>query len=142
MPSRESRNDSISVMVTTFYDVSGADMMPKAKPSQVIVHRIELQEKEREMIEATLLGARIEGAAKTAVIGVAAAGVGLAGYSAYWALKKMYNWGVEAAQTFEQETVGTLTGEQSVTGGITDAGGFGPFGVPLKVTRQIARLLR
>ena len=25
--------------------------MPKAKPTQVIVHRIELQEKEREMLE-------------------------------------------------------------------------------------------
>ena len=30
--------------------------MPKAKPTQVIVHRIELQEKERDMMEALIVG--------------------------------------------------------------------------------------
>jgi hypothetical protein len=35
---------------THFCSIGGVNM-PKAKPTQVIVHRIELQEKEREMLE-------------------------------------------------------------------------------------------
>ena len=149
MPSRESRDSGILVMAIAFYDISGVGMMPKAKPTQVITHRIELQDKERELLEASLLGARVEGAAKAAVLGVASVGIGLAGYSAYCALKKMYNWGLEAKETFdevvdvaERETVQTVTGGGSVTGSLTDAGAFGPFGTPLKVIRGIGKLLR
>ena len=137
-------------MAIAFYDISGADMMPKGKPTQVVVHRIEFQDKERDMLEAALLGKQIEGAAKTAVFGIGAVGIGLAGYSAYWALKKMYNWGLDAKETIEEviiptakrETVGTVTGDASVIGGITDAGGFGPFGTPLRVIRGFGRLLK
>ena len=39
------------VMVDSHYDSIGGVNMPKAKPTQVIVHRIELQEKERDMLE-------------------------------------------------------------------------------------------
>ena len=89
-------------MAIAFYDISGVGMMPKAKPSQVITHRIELQDKERELLEASLLGARVEGAAKAAALGVVSVGIGLAGYSAYWALKKMYNWGLDAKESFDE----------------------------------------
>ena len=147
---QENQEIMACIMAIAFYDISGADMMLKGKPTQVVVHRIEFQDKERDMLEASLLGARVEGAAKAAVLGVASVGIGLAGYSAYWALKKMYNWGLDAKETIEEviiptakrETVGTVTGDASVIGGITDAGGFGPFGTPLRVIRGFGRLLR
>ena len=60
--------------------------MPKAKPSQVIVHRIELQEKEREYLETLQMSQSIKN------IGFAAAGasvpfLGFLSYKAYkeWA---------------------------------------------------------
>ena len=57
--------------------------MPKAKPTQVIVHRIELQSKEREYVEALVVGKTVKN------IGVAAAGasVPLLGYLGYKAFK-------------------------------------------------------
>ena len=64
--------------------------MPKAKPTQVIVHRIELQEKERDALEAYIAGNTV----KNVVIPTAAiAGVGAAGYLGYKALKEAYDWG-------------------------------------------------
>jgi len=64
--------------------------MPKAKPTQVIVHRIELQEKERDMLEAVVAGQTV----KNVVVPVAiAGGVGAAGYLGYKALKEAYDWG-------------------------------------------------
>jgi hypothetical protein len=63
--------------------------MPKAKPDQVVVHRIELQEKEREMLEAYVGGTVV----KNAVVPLSiAAGVGTAGYLAYKSLKAAYGW--------------------------------------------------
>jgi len=60
--------------------------MPKAKPTQVIVHRIELQEKEREYLETLQMSQSIKN------IGFAAAGasvpvLGFFGYKAFkeWA---------------------------------------------------------
>ena len=57
--------------------------MPKAKPTQVIVHRIELQEKEREYLEALQTTQSIKN------IGFAAAGlsVPLLGFLSYKAFK-------------------------------------------------------
>ena len=40
------------VMAHTHFCSIGGVNMPKSKPTQVIVHRIELQEKEREMLDA------------------------------------------------------------------------------------------
>jgi len=54
--------------------------LPKAKPTQVIVHRIELQEKERDMLEALVVGKTL----KNLVEPVAAVG---AVYVAYKAAK-------------------------------------------------------
>lgn len=59
--------------------------MPKAKPSQVIVHRIELQEKERELVSAAI-GANLTGKA------VNAAGIGAVAYIGYKAAKAAYGW--------------------------------------------------
>jgi len=59
--------------------------MPKAKPTQVIVHRIELQEKEREMLE-PLIQARAVNELAMPV----AAGAGV--YVAYKATKAAFGW--------------------------------------------------
>ena len=64
--------------------------MPKRKPDQVIVHRIELQEKERDMLDTLVIGQT----AKNLVIPVAVtAGVGAVSYIAYKAAKAAYGWG-------------------------------------------------
>ena len=58
--------------------------MPKAKPTQVIVHRIELQEKEREYLEALQTTQSI----KNMAIGGAALGVTAVGFMSYKAWKE------------------------------------------------------
>ena len=41
--------------------------MPKAKPTQVIVHRIELQEKERDMLETFVVGKTVNNLLEPAI---------------------------------------------------------------------------
>jgi len=57
--------------------------MPKAKPDQVVVHRIELQEKERELAQAAI-------AAGLAGKAVQAAGVAAGSYVAYMGVKAAF----------------------------------------------------
>ena len=64
--------------------------MPKAKPTQVIVHRIELQEKERDMLEAVVAGQTVKNVVVPAAVGTA---VVSASYLGYKALKEAYDWG-------------------------------------------------
>jgi len=59
--------------------------LPKSKPTQVIVHRIEFQEKEREMLEALVVGKTL----KNLVEPVAAVG---AVYVTYKAAKAAGSW--------------------------------------------------
>ena len=63
--------------------------MPKSKPSQVIVHRIELQDKEREAME-SLVAARLfrDVVQPLALVG----GVGAASYVGYKAARAAYGW--------------------------------------------------
>ena len=73
--------------------------MPKAKPTQVIVHRIELQEKERDALEA-VVGAKVaKDVGQTVAIG---AGVGVGAYLAYKALKEAYNWGEDVVDEIKR----------------------------------------
>ena len=60
--------------------------MPKAKPTQVIVHRIELQEKEREMLEVYVAGKTARNLLEPAV---AVGGV----WVAYKSAKAIHGWG-------------------------------------------------
>jgi hypothetical protein len=60
--------------------------MPKSKPTQVIVHRIELQEKEREMMETYVAGKTVKNLVEPAV---AVAGA----YVAYKSAYSLYKWG-------------------------------------------------
>jgi len=74
------------------------DTMPKAKPDQVIVHRIELQEKERELAQAAI-GANLAGKA------IQAAGVGAGAYVAYIGVKAAYGITEDLAERFWDNTV-------------------------------------
>ncbi len=66
--------------------------MPKAKPTQVIVHRIELQEKERDMLETIVVTKSIS---NVLIPTAAIAGVGVAGYIGYKAANAFFDWGVD-----------------------------------------------
>jgi hypothetical protein len=70
--------------------------MPKAKPSQVIVHRIELQEKEREALETIVMGKTIESVSKSASMLVTGVGLGFMAYAGYWTLEKVFKWADDA----------------------------------------------
>ena len=66
--------------------------MPKSKPTQVIVHRIELQDTERELAERLVNAKTFEAASKGAAnVGIVMIG-GVAVYVTWWTLEKVYNW--------------------------------------------------
>ena len=67
--------------------------MPKAKPTQVIVHRIELQEKERDMLETLVVGKTVKNVFVPVVI---TAGVVSASYIGYKFAKATVDWGTDA----------------------------------------------
>jgi len=60
--------------------------MPKAKPTQVIVHRIELQEKEREFLETLQATQSIKNVGYTAAA-VGATAIGYLGWKSYHEIK-------------------------------------------------------
>jgi len=66
--------------------------MPKAKPDQVIVHRIELQEKERELLEPFVKTKEVEQYAKSAAMIGAAGALGVGAYVAWWVTDSMFGW--------------------------------------------------
>ena len=66
--------------------------MPKAKPTHVIVHRIELQEKERELIEPFVKTKEVEQYAKSAAMVGAAGALGVGAYVAWWVTDSMFGW--------------------------------------------------
>ena len=66
--------------------------MPKAKPDQVIVHRIELQEKERELIEPLIKAKEIEQVGKTVTSVITAGALGVGVYVAWWTTDAMFGW--------------------------------------------------
>ena len=66
--------------------------MPKAKPTQVIVHRIELQETERKLAERYVNAKSVESVGKGALyIGGVVIGAGVL-YVGWWTLEKVYGW--------------------------------------------------
>jgi len=73
-------------MVDSHYTSNGGSLMPKAKPTQVIVHRIELQEKERELMETYVAGKTVRNLLEPAV---AVAGA----YVAYKTAYAIHGWG-------------------------------------------------
>ena len=72
--------------------------MPKAKPDQVIVHRIELQEKERELARAAIAGNYVKGLS-------GAFGVVAASYIGYKGAKAAYQWGEDEIEKLWDKTI-------------------------------------
>ena len=66
--------------------------MPKAKPTHVIVHRIELQEKERELIEPFVKAKEVEQMAKSASMVVTAGALGVGAWVAWWTFDTVFGW--------------------------------------------------
>ena len=71
--------------------------MPKAKPTQVIVHRIELQEKEREMLETAVAAKAVKNLTEPAIAGVVA-------YVGYKSAKALYGWTEDAFDGLRERT--------------------------------------
>ena len=85
--------------------------MPKAKPSSILVHRIEAGEWERQNILRPV--AEVAQTAKivsTAALTIVCVGIGAAGYSCYWFLKWMADWG-ETAKQFWQDVGDSVRGQ-------------------------------
>lgn len=88
--------------------------MPKSKPTQVIVHRIELQEKERDMLEAVVAGQTVKNVVVPAAI---VGGVGSAVYISYKTLKSAYDWGTDIIDDIKQ-TEDTFQAREDIVGGV------------------------
>ena len=90
--------------------------MPKAKPTQVIVHRIELQEKERDMLEAYVGGSVV----KNAVVPLSiAAGVGSAAYIGYKSAKAAFGWTEDLIEDIKGTPIGQYAEATAATDGAT-----------------------
>jgi hypothetical protein len=84
--------------------------MPKAKPTQVIVHRIELQEKERDMLETLVVTKSIS---NMLIPTAAIVGVGVAGYIGYKAANAFFDWGEDVVDGVK-DLLNTEVGEANV----------------------------
>ena len=87
-------------MANTHKEPPSVITMPKAKPTQVIVHRIELQEKEREALEAVIAGQ----VTKNIVQPLAISSAVVAGsYLGYKSLKSAYKWGEDIVDKAKED---------------------------------------
>jgi len=91
--------------------------MPKAKPTQVIVHRIELQEKERDALEAIVAGQTVK---NVVVPIVAGAGIASASYLSYKALKAAFDWGEDAIDEWQDKVKKAVIIDTSPSPDISD----------------------
>ena len=98
--------------------------MPKSKPTQVIVHRLELQEMERDLLKEYMSPKIIQGYAYAGSAAIVCLGVGLAGYSAYWFLKKTGQWAQDAKDAWDTYWGGL----EGITG--VDTGPIGKPNIP------------
>ena len=94
--------------------------MARAKPTHVIIHRIEMQEKEREYMETYLAGKTVQNVAvPIAIVG----GVAGAGYLGYKALNAAYEWGDDIVDDLKREYTDAVEKSQAVastTGTVLD----------------------
>ena len=85
--------------------------MARAKPTHVVIHRFELQEKERQYLETYIAGQTVQNVVIPAAI---VAGVGTAGYLGYKALKAAYEWGDDAIDDIKREYTETVAKAKAV----------------------------
>ena len=90
--------------------------MPKAKPDQVVVHRIEFNNKEREMLEAYVGGTVVKNAVQPLAI---AAGVGSVAYIGYKAARAAYGWTEDIVDEIKATPIGAYAESVSASGGAT-----------------------
>jgi hypothetical protein len=89
--------------------------LPKAKPTSINVHRIEAGEWERQNILRPVADiAKITKSVQAGAVTIVCVGVGLAGYSAYWFLKKVGGWSHDA-EKFVGGLAGFLQNEKGVS---------------------------
>ena len=79
--------------------------MPKAKPDQVVVHRIELQEKEREMLETYIGGTAVKNVVSPIAL---TAGVGAASYIGYKTAKAIAGWTDDIVDDIKRSPAGRV----------------------------------
>ena len=70
--------------------------MPRAKPDQVVVHRIEMGGWEREQVKDVKSAVVGVGVAVSAAALASAVALAVTAYATFWSLKKLYGWGEEA----------------------------------------------
>ena len=90
--------------------------MPKAKPTQVIVHRVELQEKERELLEAYVGGSVVKDVGQGLALPVL---VGGGVYIGYKAMKSAYQWGNDIIDDIKATNIGKYAQSVPASGGQT-----------------------
>ena len=90
--------------------------MPKAKPDKVVIHRIELQEKEREMLEAYVGGTVVKNAVTPLAV---AAGVGSAAFIGYKTAKALAGWTDDFIDDIKNTPIGAYADATVKTDGAT-----------------------
>lgn len=106
--------------------------MPRRKPTEVVVQRIELGDYEREKVgDAFQMAALATGAGALA----AGAGIAVAGAGAWFTMRKLYGWKDDVAEAFDKVTDGLGAEVIFGKGTYTDADGNevqNPFaGIPV-----------
>ena len=108
--------------------------MPKSKPSQVVVHRVELQEKERELLEQYMKPKIVQTYANAVSAVALCAGVGMAGYASYWFLTGVGDTAQRIGQWWDGVGKGLDKGLTSDTfKKDPDKSGFAKDGTPLNI---------
>ena len=106
--------------------------MPRRKPDEVKVHRIELGDFERDKVADTFQMAAL---ATGAGVLAAGAGVAVAGAGAWFTMRKLYGWKDDVAEAFDKVTDGLGAEVIFGKGTYTDADGNevqNPFaGIPV-----------
>ena len=95
--------------------------MPKAKPTHVIVHRIELQEKERELLEPFVKAKEVEQVAKSVAMVGGAAALGVGAYVAWWTFDSVFGWMGNAKDKYNEMKATIKEYDEQTDGATSDA---------------------
>ena len=74
----------------------GGRRIPRRKPDSVVIHRLELSNLEREELQQYVMTKSIDNLVRPACLVGITAGVGLAAYATYKALKEYFGWATDA----------------------------------------------
>jgi len=108
--------------------------MPKSKPTQVIVHRIELGQYERDVVKPLLEAEAAQGQIKAVSMAAGAAGLGFAAYTFYKWGKSITGWTsgvIDDAKEWKDELF--LFGESDTPNNQVDVTDVNSYGFPFQV---------